>query len=103
MAADHADARTPGQAQQPSIRPLQAVRAGALRTSWLPEAQGWFRSLKLSGHAEFYEASDWATAMAAVGLTRFDGHPSSGVYPREDVRSWRAWGQAPAAPSCVHA
>jgi hypothetical protein len=27
-----------------------------------------------------------------VGLTRFDGHPSSGVRPRKDVRLWRAWG-----------
>jgi transposase len=26
-----------------------------------------------------------------MGLTRFDGHPSSGVCPRKDVRSWRAW------------
>jgi hypothetical protein len=36
-----------------------------------------------------------------VGLTRFDGHPSSGVCPRKDVRSWRAWGRSPgvAAPS----
>ena len=23
-----------------------------------------------------------------LGLTRLDGHPSSGVYPRKDVRSW---------------
>ena len=27
-----------------------------------------------------------------LSLTRFDGHPSSGVRPRKDVRSWRAWG-----------
>ena len=33
---------------------------------WLPEVQSWFRSLKLSGQAEFYEASDWATAVAAA-------------------------------------
>jgi hypothetical protein len=33
---------------------------------WLPEAQSWFRSLKLSGQSEFYEASDWATAVAAA-------------------------------------
>jgi hypothetical protein len=25
-------------------------------------------------------------------LARFDGHPSSGVRPRKDVRPWRAWG-----------
>ena len=28
-----------------------------------------------------------------MGLTRFDGHQSSGVCPRKDVRSWRAWGK----------
>jgi hypothetical protein len=28
-----------------------------------------------------------------LGLTRFDGHPSSGVCPRKDVRPWRAWGR----------
>lgn len=27
-----------------------------------------------------------------VSLTRFDGHPPSGVRPRKDVRSWKAWG-----------
>src|SRR5215831_5435444 len=32
-----------------------------------------------------------------LGLTRFDGHPSSGVRPRKDVRSWRAWGKSPGA------
>jgi len=34
--------------------------------AWLPEVQSWFRSLKLSGQADFYEASDWATAVAAA-------------------------------------
>jgi hypothetical protein len=32
-----------------------------------------------------------------VDLTRFDGHPSSGVRPRKDVRPWRAWGKGPGA------
>jgi hypothetical protein len=36
------------------------------------------------------------SAAATLGLTRFDGHPSSGVCPRKDVRSWRAWGKGPA-------
>jgi transposase len=30
-----------------------------------------------------------------LGVARFDGHPSSGVRPRKDVRSWRAWGKKP--------
>ena len=33
---------------------------------WKPLAQSWFRSLKLSGQSDFYEASDWATAVAAA-------------------------------------
>jgi hypothetical protein len=33
---------------------------------WRPEVQSWFRSLKLSGQSEMYEASDWATAVAAA-------------------------------------
>lgn len=33
---------------------------------WLPLAQSWFNSLKLSGQSDFYEASDWATAVAAA-------------------------------------
>ena len=32
-----------------------------------------------------------------VDLTRFDGHPSSGVRLRKDVRLWRGWGQTPGA------
>lgn len=34
---------------------------------WKPEARSWFNSLKLSGQSDFYEASDWATAVAAAG------------------------------------
>jgi hypothetical protein len=33
---------------------------------WMPEARSWFNSLKLSGQSDFYEASDWATAVAAA-------------------------------------
>jgi hypothetical protein len=33
---------------------------------WHPAAQSWFRSLRLSGQSEMYEASDWATAVAAA-------------------------------------
>jgi len=34
--------------------------------AWHPIVQSWFRSLKLSGQSEFYEASDWATAVLAA-------------------------------------
>jgi hypothetical protein len=33
---------------------------------WKPEARSWFNSLALSGQSEFYEPSDWATAVAAA-------------------------------------
>ena len=33
---------------------------------WLPVARSWYNSLKLSGQSDFYEASDWATAVAAA-------------------------------------
>jgi hypothetical protein len=33
---------------------------------WKPTARSWFNSLKLSGQSEFYEPSDWATAVAAA-------------------------------------
>jgi hypothetical protein len=35
---------------------------------WHPTAQSWFRSLALSGQSEFYEASDWATAVFCAQL-----------------------------------
>jgi len=33
---------------------------------WRPTVQSWFRALSLSGQSEFFEASDWATAVAAA-------------------------------------
>jgi hypothetical protein len=33
---------------------------------WLPQARSFYNSLKLSGQSEFYEASDWATAICAA-------------------------------------
>lgn len=33
---------------------------------WMPQARSWFNSLKLSGQSELFEASDWATAVAAA-------------------------------------
>ena len=34
--------------------------------SWKPKARSWYNSLKLSGQSEFFEPSDWATAVAAA-------------------------------------
>jgi|SRR5215469_2508994 len=36
--------------------------------NWHPQAQSWFRALALSGQSEFYEASDWATAVMAAQI-----------------------------------
>jgi len=33
---------------------------------WLPQARSWYNSLRISGQSEFYEASDWATAVIAA-------------------------------------
>lgn len=33
---------------------------------WKPQARSWYNSLKLSGQSEYYQASDWATAVAAA-------------------------------------
>ena len=33
---------------------------------WKPQARSWYNSLKLSGQSDFYEASDWATAVCAA-------------------------------------
>jgi len=34
--------------------------------SWHPLARSWYNSLAYSGQSEFYEASDWATAVTAA-------------------------------------
>jgi hypothetical protein len=33
---------------------------------WKPKARSWYNSLKRSGQSEFFEPSDWATAVAAA-------------------------------------
>jgi hypothetical protein len=35
---------------------------------WHPQARSWFRALALSGQSDFYEASDWATAVMAAQI-----------------------------------
>lgn len=34
--------------------------------TWKPKARSWYNSLKLSGQSEWFEPSDWATAVAAA-------------------------------------
>ncbi|WP_144721222.1 hypothetical protein [Cellulosimicrobium sp. TH-20] len=33
------------------------------KTDWTPDAKRWFKSLKTSGQADFYQDSDWALAV----------------------------------------
>jgi hypothetical protein len=35
---------------------------------WHPQARSWYNALALSGQSDFYEASDWATAVLAAQL-----------------------------------
>jgi hypothetical protein len=70
------DQPTPLAAWQDSAAAQHPVSRGTTRRasipipdaedSWRPEVQSWFRSLKLSGQASLYEASDWSTAVAAA-------------------------------------
>lgn len=39
------------------------VRVPAADRDWHPIAQRWYRSLKTSGQSQFFEPSDWASAM----------------------------------------
>jgi hypothetical protein len=62
-----------GRADDPRyIKIAQGVATGAEHpipeadTSWKPKARSWYNSLKLSGQSEFFEPSDWATAVAAA-------------------------------------
>lgn len=34
--------------------------------SWKPKARSWYNALKISGHSQFFEPSDWMTAVAAA-------------------------------------
>lgn len=42
--------------------PRSAPKAPRVSPSWHPLMKDWFRSLKQSGQARFYEPSDWQTA-----------------------------------------
>lgn len=33
---------------------------------WCPQARSWYNSLALSGQSDFFQASDWATAICAA-------------------------------------
>lgn len=35
---------------------------------WHPQARSWYNALRLSGQSDFYEASDWATAVICADI-----------------------------------
>jgi hypothetical protein len=49
--------------------------------NWLPPTRSWFNSLKVSGQSEFFEASDWATAVAAaIAFDRFQRTDNASIF-----------------------
>jgi transposase len=61
-------------------------------SSWINQVERWLAELQ----RRCLERGVFCS-LDELSLTRFDGHPSSGVRPRKDVRSWRAWGRSPGA------
>ena len=60
--------KTPGLTQAPAAG---SVRVPPARKGWHPIAAAWYRSLKASGQARYYEPSDWAQAQVlAESLSR---------------------------------
>ena len=46
-------------------RARKPIKIPPASPTWCPLAQGWYRSLALSGVSEFYETTDWALAYVA--------------------------------------
>jgi cytochrome oxidase assembly protein ShyY1 len=51
-----------------TVKVTGAVRVPAAESGWHPIAKRWYRSLKTSGQAKFYEPSDWMTAKYTAEL-----------------------------------
>jgi hypothetical protein len=51
-----------------TVKVAGAVRVPAADPDWHPIAKRWYRSLKPSGQAKFYEPSDWMTAKYTAEL-----------------------------------
>lgn len=56
------DAKKPKLKVVEGSSPRQKAKAPRVSPSWHPLMKDWFRSLKESGQAVFYEPSDWQTA-----------------------------------------
>lgn len=46
----------------------QGIAIPEASPQWHPQARSWYNALKLSGQSDFYEASDWATAVLCAQL-----------------------------------
>lgn len=55
------------------------VKAPRVSPSWHPLMKDWFRSLKESGQARFYEASDWQTARLLAEVMSQELNSGEGV------------------------
>jgi hypothetical protein len=55
--------------------------------NWEPIAQGWYRSLALSGQSKWFEASDWALAYVAADIL---SEASAKGYPANLTGEWSA-------------
>lgn len=56
-----------------------AIKAPRVSPSWHPLMKDWFRSLKASGQARFYEASDWQTARLLAEVMSQELNSGEGV------------------------
>lgn len=69
--------------------------------NWHPYARSWYNSLRMSGQAIWYEASDWATAMiCAEQISRELSDKIVAVDPRTGDAHW---GQGPVPGQSLNA
>ena len=59
--------------------PRPAAKAPRVSPSWHPLMKDWFRSLKRSGQARFYEPSDWQTARLLAEVMSQELNSGEGV------------------------
>lgn len=59
--------------------PRPAPKAPRVSPSWHPLMKDWFRSLKTSGQARFYEPSDWQTARLLAEVMSQELNSGEGV------------------------
>lgn len=50
---------------------MREVRVPGAPSEWHPRAKGWYRSLKTSGQADYFQNSDWQQALICGDLITF--------------------------------